>query len=205
MLTTDDNIYTVLNGELKLIEIENVPRPTQDPFWLCEYVEPHIKEGASVLDAGCGNGIIALILAKHKNANVEAVEIENTLVNAAKINARLNNLKNIHFTHADFLSAQVEGKYMHVVSNPPYHSTEKGYQAHSEHKQLAHGASEDMMLSWVKKSIRLTQRGGTCTLIHHAANVDGFEHILKQYNTTVTPVQTHPDRPAKRVIIHIQK
>jgi len=51
----------------------------------------------TVADLFCGTGTIGMIVAKRTGAKVIGVEIEESAVNDAKINARLNGIKNIEF------------------------------------------------------------------------------------------------------------
>ena len=54
-------------------------------------------EGKNILDFGCGNGYLSVILAK-RGANVDAIDISSEAINSAKIMAKMNHVEeNIRF------------------------------------------------------------------------------------------------------------
>ncbi len=55
------------------------------------------KEDESIADLFCGTGTMGMIVAKRTGVNVIGVEIEESAVKDAKINARINKLDNIEF------------------------------------------------------------------------------------------------------------
>ena len=194
--------YTILNGDLTFIHQEGTPKPTEDPIWLTDHL-PKFKEGASICDVGSGIGTISLILLlKNKKNHIIGYEIDESLVKASKKNAKLNQFKNCFFESRDILKNPPNKKFDHVVSNPPYHSTNRGFE--SKNKQQAHGMSMEDMRTWVKMCLNITKKGGTCTFIHHTQNIEDLSPLWENYNVTLTSIQTSPKRPAKRVVVHIQ-
>tara|TARA_R110000868_G_scaffold262401_2_gene521120 strand:+ start:100705 stop:101313 length:609 start_codon:yes stop_codon:yes gene_type:complete len=195
--------YTILKGALTFLDIANVPRPTQDPFWLCDYTTP-LKKPKTICDVGSGIGTIACIQAlKNPQAQVTGYEIDTNLLNIANHNAQYNKIGNLIFKPCNILIEKPKLKYDLVLSNPPYHNTEKGFKAKSTQKNLAHGASIQQMQQWLINCISLTQKGGTCTLIHHSHNLEYFTEILKVYDHSITYIETSPARPPKRFVLNI--
>jgi len=87
---------------IKLIHTENI-------------VNPYI------LDIGTGTGCIALSIAKHiSSAKVFGVDISDKAIKTAKINAKLNNIKNVCFLKGNVFSPFKSEKFKFIVSNPPY-------------------------------------------------------------------------------------
>ncbi|MCU7722870.1 class I SAM-dependent methyltransferase [Actinoplanes sp. KI2] len=73
-----------------------------------------------VVDIGCGTGAGAVIVAKRApQAQVIAVDINDTALRYARINAALAGLDRVHPTRSDLLDG-VDGTFDLIVSNPPF-------------------------------------------------------------------------------------
>jgi len=62
-----------------------------------------IPEGAAMLDAGCGSGILAIAAAKLGWSRVDAFDIDPDCVTISKENAAMNGISSIHFSAAPLL------------------------------------------------------------------------------------------------------
>ena len=81
---------------------------------LClEWLERNVAEGCSVLDYGCGSGILAIAAARLGAGRVAGVDIDPQAVDAARANAERNG---VDATFADS-AAPVAGEYDLVVAN----------------------------------------------------------------------------------------
>lgn len=81
---------------------------------LCaEWLEQHPLEGKSVLDYGCGSGILSIIAAKLHAADVVGIDIDDQSVDTARNNALINDCQ-IYYGLPDELP---EGRFDVVVAN----------------------------------------------------------------------------------------
>jgi len=81
---------------------------------LClEWLERNVSEGCTVLDYGCGSGILAIAAARLGAAHVAGVDIDPQAVEAAKANAERNGVAALFADSA----APVAGEYDVVVAN----------------------------------------------------------------------------------------
>lgn len=81
---------------------------------LClQWLSRCLPKGATVLDYGCGSGILAIAAAKLGAKTVDAVDIDEQAVQSSADNARVNHVK-IHAMLPDALAA---GQYGLVVAN----------------------------------------------------------------------------------------
>lgn len=86
---------------------------------LClEWLERTITPGVSVLDYGCGSGILAIAAARFGAAEVLGVDIDAQAVTIARDNARRNRVR-AHFTDsANALQGQFDIVIANILSNP---------------------------------------------------------------------------------------
>lgn len=85
---------------------------------LClETLEEYVKEGMSVLDIGCGSGILGIASVLLGAQKAFGVDIDATAVKVANENALLNNADQAFEAVCGDLTDKVEGKYDIVVAN----------------------------------------------------------------------------------------
>ena len=58
-----------------------------------------LKDGDNVLDVGCGNGSVAISIAKKLNSFITGIDLDKNNIKFAKENKK-NNLKNLNFIMA---------------------------------------------------------------------------------------------------------
>jgi 16S rRNA (guanine1207-N2)-methyltransferase len=87
---------------------------------LAESVE--IKETDTILDMGCGYGIIGLVLSKFART-VHMIDINKRAVHLARKNMAINECFNVVITRQDFF--EVEERFDLVVTNPPFRMGKK--------------------------------------------------------------------------------
>jgi len=98
-----------------------IPRPETEILveTTLKYLES-LQKPAKVLDIGAGSGNISILLAKHTNSNITAVEISREALYVLKKNIELFHLeKKITALHAD-LFPKTSFLFDAIVSNPPY-------------------------------------------------------------------------------------
>ncbi|MBO5138750.1 MAG: peptide chain release factor N(5)-glutamine methyltransferase [Bacilli bacterium] len=102
---------------------ENVLIPRFETEELVEntikYIEKNFAGEVSILDLGCGSGVIGLTLKnKIPTAKVTLVDISKEALEVSKINSNKLNLE-ATFINSDMLN-NVNDKYDVIISNPPY-------------------------------------------------------------------------------------
>lgn len=102
----------------------------------------NLQPGATILDMGCGNGIIGLYASKLGAASVDMVDSNLYAICAARKNIEVNGLKNITAMPGDLYEAVDKKRYDLVLSNPPFHTgKEVNYQVA---QALIHGAYDHL-------------------------------------------------------------
>lgn len=93
---------------------------THETTRLCAgLVEKHTTDGCSVLDVGCGSGILAIAAAKLGAGKCFACDIDPVAVRVARENTELNSTPNVRCEVSDLLrqAERVDGGYNVIVAN----------------------------------------------------------------------------------------
>ena len=84
--------------------------------FLLETITP-LELSGSILDVGCGYGVIGIYLSKVFGTTVDMVDVNKRALHLSKMNAKENNVKcNIFESNA---YENVNGRYNYIVTNPP--------------------------------------------------------------------------------------
>ena len=86
---------------------------------LCmEWLEQHVEAGCSVLDYGCGSGILAILARKLGADSVDGVDIDPQAISAAHDNAKRNQCDDVRwFVPSDYALARASTRYDIVAAN----------------------------------------------------------------------------------------
>lgn len=117
-------INNVLNYDnLKIVQDSDGFKFSLDSVLLANFVTLNMK-GKRILDIGCGNGIISILLSKMTKASIVGVEIQKESYMNAINTVEINNLSNqISIINDDIkvLYNNIESDYFDtIVCNPPY-------------------------------------------------------------------------------------
>lgn len=82
-----------------------------------ELLQKHLKPGASVLDVGCGSGILGIAAAKLGAGKVQALDYDGISVRVTKDNALTNGTENVTVRESDLLQNADPGPYDIVLAN----------------------------------------------------------------------------------------
>ena len=102
-----------------------------DSIMLANFVTIRLKD-KKIVDLGCGNGVIPLIMSLRTNKNIIGVEIQNKLADMATRSVQYNNLSEqiniINCNMKDYISNDTFETFDLVTCNPPYFKVnEKNY------------------------------------------------------------------------------
>jgi methylase of polypeptide subunit release factors len=139
-----------------------------------------------IVDVGCGSGPGAIVLARRfPEAEVFAVDINDTALALTAVNARLAGAANVVPCKSDLL-AGVAGEFDLVVSNPPYvlDPDERTYR----HGGGSHGS--ELSLAIVDAALERLRPGGSLLLYTGVAITRGED----EFRNTIAPrLQEHCD------------
>jgi len=92
--------------------IENVYEPSEDSFLLADAALSEIKGSESILEVGCGSGIISAVIKANTKASVIGIDINPYAAKCTRGNG-------IEVIRGDLLSC-IKGRFDLIIFNPPY-------------------------------------------------------------------------------------
>lgn len=197
-LTTD----AFLGGKLHLRQPEKGFRAGLDTVMMAACVPADAQ--SAVLELGAGAGIASLCLAARTGAHVTGVEIQPDMAELAAQNAIASKI-DAEFAAADLTDlppAIKQGRFDHVMANPPFQDPETGQAPPDPGKRAAHMADTPLE-AWLSVACARVKDGGTVTIVHRADVLGGLlEGLSPRLGALIVwPLWPREGQPAKRVIV----
>ncbi len=150
---------------------DSVYAPAEDSFMLADAVE---NLSGSILEIGCGSGLVSLICTKNIAAKVIGVDINPEAVACAKQNAKTNKISNVEFFKSDlFSSAKLKGKkFDYTLFNPPYLPTSKDEKLNGKINHAYDGGKDGRVVldKFLAKFDKYLKPNGSLFLIQSSLN-----------------------------------
>ncbi len=145
-----------------------------------------VKKNGTVVDLGCGNGIIPLLLCgKKEPQKIIGIEIQEPSAMLAERNVVLNGLSDkITILNADLKEATSllpKGKFDHVVSNPPYKEKGSGILNPKDSLKIARHEILCELSDIIRTAADLLRFSGTFTLIHRPERLSDILCFMREY------------------------
>lgn len=195
------SIDNFLGGKVRLKQPRTGLRATSDAVLVAATLPA--KKGQTVLDVGCGAGVVGLcVAARISGVCVTGVEIQPELVELAQENATLN-CKNLNVIEGN-VEARIPAlhgiQFHHVVTNPPFY-TEDPRRANAQ-VDVAYKQAVPLK-TWIDFCVRHVRSRGTFTMIHRIEAVPEILGILngRLGDIRLIPIYPKAGAPVKRVII----
>ncbi len=195
--------YTIddfLGGKVRLKQPNDGLRATSDAVLLSAVCCP--KSGETVLDVGCGGGVVALCVgAGMSTCILTGIEIQPDLADLARQNAALN--------HLDFevITADIREKgllkdrfFHHIVTNPPFYTEDpkrKNVSQETAYKE------QIPLADWIGFCLKHLRPKGTFSIIHRVEAVPEILSVLREKlgGITLIPIWPKSGTQPKRVIV----
>lgn len=192
---------------LTIYQHEEVLKVGTDAVLLGSWIRDVVVGATSILDAGTGTGILAMIAAQSfPEAYVTAVDIDEPSVALAQFNVMQGGLESrINVTRSDLLSPSfvIADRFDLIICNPPYYATrvlpKEEFNARSKHSAVP-------VSDWINQLLAsLRKEGHLCLIVPAeeaqkwicAANESGY---YNHHRTDVYSYVTDPN--AKRSLLH---
>ena len=160
------------------------------------------KPKGSLLDVGCGVGIISLLLSRDFNIETSIIDKQEKMLNYAQHNYALNDL-NVKSHLGDFIKFETREKFDYIISNPPFYDP-RVQQSDNTHLNIARYAHHLPIEEFILKVKKLLKPRGYFIFCYDAKQVDLLLHHLQKHAInpeTIQFVHSKLDRDSKLVMI----
>jgi tRNA1Val (adenine37-N6)-methyltransferase len=174
----DETLDTFYHGRVRVFQKRTGYRFSIDAPLLADFIQT--KETDRILELGAGNGIISLLLSIKPFACLTALEIQDSLVDLARRNVKLNNCEDrIKVIHTDIRVFSVEKKYDLVFSNPPYIKQNAGHLSVSDEKSVAKHELKCTIFDIMQKTEEYLKMQGVSYFIYPATREKDFMRAIQ--------------------------
>lgn len=206
-----ERIDDLMRDGLKLIQNPDIFCFGMDAVLLSTYAKA--SKGDRVLDLGCGNGIIPVLMqAKNPDTTYVGLEIQSISADLARRNVELNKLESrISISLGDIKEASkiFQGASFNVVtSNPPYMNENHGIVNPESAKAIARHELLCDLSDVLREGSKCLKMKGHFFMVHRPHRlVDIFEKMRENHLEPKRIKMVHPyiDKPANMVLIEAVK
>lgn len=191
MVLDGEKIESLMIGDYKIIQSENLYRFTSDAVYLSRFAEA--RAGDTVADLCSGSGIVGLhfyALNERKIRSVDLFEIQAPLAEMSLRSVELNSLSEIFTVHnvaIQNIDEGLSGKFSLVLCNPPYKKQSSGPVTEQEYIAICKHEMTVNIDDIADVSERLLKRGGRIALCNKCERLIDVINAFQSHNL-------HPSR-----------
>ena len=215
---------------MKIFQLKDGYRYNSDSLFLWDFARKNcsFKASQSLLDVGCGCGILGLLLARDFNCALSCIDIQPQNCQLAQINAGANDIK-ASIICADFFKDWESGNsagnskensagnsagnfripsqnFERIICNPPFYDF--GGENKNAHKNTSRNASSFDISAFASKCSKLLAPKGELVLCYDARLVDRLLQALLEVG--LKPIKlaflhSKPSKPANIVLVVAKK
>lgn len=187
-LHAGERLDDLQNGGMKIIQKTDAFRFGTDAVLLSDFAR--VRKNERVIDLGTGTGAIALLIAgRHKDAAIDAVEIQPDMAEMAQRSVALNGLQAQIRVHAMDMrcapDALGHGKFDCAVCNPPYSKIGAALASVRENQRLSRHESEISIAEICRCAAALLKTGGRFSVVFPAQRA--FEMMTAMQAASLAP------------------
>jgi len=172
-----------------------------DSIFLYSFISKYKIKG-SLLDVGCGVGVISLLLSRDFDIDTTIIDKQEIMLEYAKHNYSINSLKADSYL-GDFVEWDTHKRFDYIISNPPFYD-ERVKQSENQHLNIARYANHLPIEDLVARVKRLLKPKGYFILCYDAKQIDVLLYHLRSFGITVERIEfvySKIDRDSKLVMI----
>ncbi|SFV51775.1 tRNA (adenine37-N(6))-methyltransferase TrmN6 [hydrothermal vent metagenome] len=172
-----------------------------DSIFLYDFISLFKLKG-TLLDVGCGVGIISLLLSRDFPVKTTIIDKQKKMLDYAEHNYRLNSLE-VESYLGDFIEFQTDERYDYIISNPPFYD-ERVQQSEDTHLNIARYAHHLPIEPFIRRVKTFLKPKGWFIFCYDAKQIDLLLYHLKLNGINPEKVQfvhSKIDRESKLVMI----
>ncbi len=182
-----ESIENIGFNNLKLIQNDKSFRFGIDAIILADFAAAIVPGAKRVIDLGCGNGIIPLVLShKLPACRITGIDVQEEAIDMAKRSTVINELEDrIGFIKADVSGLEIKNPELSrsadlVLSNPPYVSRGRGIENNNSFMLIARQETTADIEDFIRTAAwALKDRGHLCMVHRPSRLVDIFYYCRK--------------------------
>lgn len=160
-----------------------------DSVMLANFASIRLRDN-NLVDLGCGNGVVPLIMSLRTNKRIIGVEIQSRLANMAIKSVEINDLNNqieiINQNMKDFANSKYFETFDLVTCNPPYFKVnDKNFFNNSYEKLIARHEIEITLSDLVVVAKKLLKNNGNFAIVHRPERL--MEILLEFRKNNIEP------------------
>jgi len=176
--------YLLGYKNLKIYQNANMFNFSLDSVLLPNFVTIN-KNIKNILDIGCGNAVIPLILSTKTSASILGVEIQKDVYNLAKKSVELNNLSdqiNIINEDINIIAKDLKTETFDIITcNPPFFKIEKDSHLNkSDYKTIARHELTLNITQLIEISRKLLKNKGVLAIVHRPERMIEIIDVMKK-------------------------
>ena len=211
MLREGESLDVLGSEGLRIIQSVRGFRHSMDALLLAHFAAP--RPADRVLDLGCGNGAIGLLLAhRHPQIRVVGLEIQPALASRALRGAELNRLQDrVEIVEGDLRRVEAllpPAGFDLVLCNPPYREVGRGrLNPDPERRQAKHEMSATLQEVIAAVRYALTPKGRACLIYHGSRLADLLTRLRAERlePKLLRPVHSFPGADAELILVEARR
>ncbi len=172
-----------------------------DSIFLYDFISKYKIQG-SLLDVGCGVGVISLLLSRDFNIDTTIIDKQEIMLDYANHNYKINHLQTDSYL-GDFVEFDTDKRFDYIISNPPFYDPSVK-QSQNQHLNIARYAQHLPIEDFVARVKRLLKPRGYFIFCYDAKQIDVLLYHLRSFGITVEKIEfvhSKVDRDSKLVMI----
>ncbi|MFV0249803.1 MAG: tRNA1(Val) (adenine(37)-N6)-methyltransferase [Bacilli bacterium] len=201
--------YLLGYDNVKIYQNSSMFNFSLDSILLANFVKVN-KKSKRILDIGCGNGVMPLILATKYDCKIDAIEIQEEACILAKKSVEINNLNDkINIINEDiklYTDTCESDTYDIIVCNPPYFKVnEVSKKNDSKYKIIARHEVNLNVEDVIKVSKKLLKNNGNLAIVHRPERLIEIICLMKENNIEPKKIQfVYPKKNKESNILLIE-